>query len=89
MLNAPMREVPVNFDPTGVGFVPLRGVFETEPYQSFAPDQSEPSDPTTLGMWLKARGKGTIECRDGQHPTVELKMSGLIPIGGVSCIGTD
>lgn len=78
-LNLPLRDVPVNIDPSGINFVPIRGILETEPYNSFSPGQREPNWPITLGIWLKAKGKATIKCPNQEHPTVELKMSRLIP----------
>lgn len=78
-LNIPLRDVPVNINPTGVGFEKLGGLLETKPYTQFVSGQREPSGPITLGMWLKARGKANIKCSSEEHPTVELKMSGLIP----------
>jgi len=78
-INVPLREVPTNTTPFNGPFMALKGAFDTAPYQLFAPGQTEPVDPVTLGRWLQARGLARIDCEDDDEATIDIIMGGLIP----------
>jgi hypothetical protein len=45
------------------------------------PSRAGSCDPITLKQWLKARGKARIRCAGRHTPTIEMKLSGLVPRG--------
>ena len=74
-VNLPLRNIPINIDFAYIKRTPLRGFDTADPLEL---SQSEPSNPITLGQWMKASGVATIDC-SGDGATVRLRMRNLIP----------
>lgn len=77
--NIPLRDVFVIATPDGVrASIPRLGALPPNPFPRV---KSEPNDPITLGTWLKARGRMTINCRKDGSARVRANFVNLIPNG--------
>lgn len=77
-VNVPLREVPIIVDPFEGTRKQVPSVLEAP---AFAPSRSLPNAPITLGDWLKASGKATIECHSDDKATIRFRLRGLIENG--------
>lgn len=80
--NIPLRDVPINVDfgsvaTHGKGIErPLRGVLSAAP-EDVA--QAEPSNPITLGQWMKGSGILKIICQSRERGTLKMSVRNLLP----------
>lgn len=76
LINLPLRQVPGNVGTAGLTRESLPGQLEVGTFDN---NQSEPSAPITLGEWLEGSGVARFQCKEGEAPTAELRVRGLLP----------
>lgn len=76
LINLPLRQVPTNISGDGEERASLPGQLDAAPLEL---NQTEPSDPITLGEWLEGDGQAVFKCPKDGPPTADVRVFDLIP----------
>jgi len=74
--NVPLRNFPTNDDASGISRRSVPGILSAEQTEL---SQAEPSDPVTLGDWMKARGRLEATCDENGRGHARIIATNLLP----------